>query len=65
MKASMLVRDRSGNLVAIGPQVPVDSKSALAESKRLREFYGPEVSIDSSQIVNARAALRASSLLHA
>jgi hypothetical protein len=58
----MIVRDRFGNLIAVGPAVNVDRESALAESKRLREFYGAEVEIDASQIVNARTALRQSEL---
>lgn len=62
MKASMIVRDRFGNVLAVGPAINVDRDSALAESRRLREFYGQEVSIDASQIVNARTALRSSEL---
>lgn len=61
----MIVRDRFGNVIAVGPAVNVDSESALAESRRLREFYGHDVNIDASQIVNARTALRVGTLLHA
>lgn len=61
----MIVRDRVGNLIAVGPPVHVDRDSALAESRRLREFYGTDVEIDSSQIVNARKALRHPELLPA
>jgi hypothetical protein len=61
----MIVRDRFGNVIAVGPAVNVDRESALAESRRLREFYGSDVNIDASQIVNARTALRVGTLLHA
>lgn len=58
MKAAMIVRDRDGVIVEIGPEIPVDVGSVQAETLRLRAKYGRGVSIDSTQIVRARVALR-------
>lgn len=58
MKASMMVRDRDGGLIDVGPEIPVDVGSVQAEVARLRAQYGRNVHIDSTQIVRARVALR-------
>lgn len=65
MKAAFLIRNRLGELIGMSQAIPVDPVSALAESRRLREFYGPDVEIDSSQIVRARTAMRQRDLLPA
>lgn len=65
MKASLIVRSASGELIEVGPAVPVDRETVLAESMRLRRHFGTRVNIDASQIVEARHAMRRESLLTA
>lgn len=54
MKASLIVLDDKGELVEVGPQIPVDRQSVLAEVVRLRRKHGRSVAISSDQIVWAR-----------
>lgn len=58
MKASMIVRDRFGGLVEVGPEINLDVASVQAEVRRLRAKHGKIVQIDSTQICHARVALR-------
>lgn len=64
-KAAFVVRSPDGEIIEVGPEVPVDREHVVAESHRLRRKYGRGVSIDASQIVSARERAASRDLLSA
>ena len=57
MKASLIVKDPDGRLIAVGPQVHIDDESVRRERARLRAVFGPRVLICEKQVEYAREAM--------